>query len=179
MSDDELAKYMPLHGERLRVRQYVRSHNTPKNRGKHTSLLKILREKIETKRNPTRESNRKSDVTDEDMRESKKRFGNRNAAKEKRKVKLGWIHRTSERSIQVRSKKGGGTRKLTLRKDTNKQALLQEGKKLFFPNGRSPHGSLHEFDFDICGYQDRSMDEKVQPLVQCTTKQSCLYSDFI
>ncbi|XP_033727554.1 uncharacterized protein LOC117316877 [Pecten maximus] len=158
MTDEELSKYIPLHGERLRVRKYLRDQTSTKTGGKRSSLLKVLREKIEGRRNQ-KGTNNVTQEEREDMRESNRRFGNRNAEKDTRKLEIGWIHKTDGKSFQVRSKKGGGTRRLTLRKETNKQTLLEEGKKLFFPNGVSQHGREHEFDFDVWDYQDRSMDE--------------------
>lgn len=50
------------------------------------------------------------------MRESNKRFGNKNAEKDRR-IELGWIYKCGSKSFQIRRKKGGGTRKLTLSKD--------------------------------------------------------------
>lgn len=94
-----------------------------------------------------------------DMRESNRRFGNKNAEKDRRRIELGWIHKCGSKSVQIRSKKGGGTRKLTLSKDATKKDLLDMGKMLFFPNGHSSKGSQNDYEFDVWDYQDRSMDE--------------------
>lgn len=82
------------------------------------------------------------------MRESNKRFGNKNAEKERR-IELGWIYKCGSKSFQIKRKKGGGTRKFTLSKDTTKKDLLDMGEMLFFPNGESSKGSQNDFKFDV------------------------------
>lgn len=63
---------------------------------------------------------------------------------------MGWIHKCGSKSIQIRSKKGGGTRKLTLSKDaTTRKDLLDMGKMLFFLNGESSKGSQNDFEFEV------------------------------
>ena len=56
-----------------------------------------------------------SQISFDTMRESNRL--NRNAEKEKQKVEIRWIHKTGNKSFQIRSKKGGRTRKLTMKKD--------------------------------------------------------------
>lgn len=82
------------------------------------------------------------------MRESNKGIGNKNAGKERR-IELGWIHKCGSKSFQIGSKKGGGTRKLTLSKDATKKDLLDMGKMLFFPIGESSKGNQNDFKFDV------------------------------
>jgi len=159
MTDEELSKYIPLHGERLRIRKYLRDRVSSKNRGKRSSLLQVLREKIETREHREATDGESSYSKEKEMRESNRRFGNKNAEKERRRIELGWIHKTSGKSIQIRSKKGGGTRKLTLNKEATKKDLLEIGKRLFFPNGESSKGNQSNFQFDVWDYQDRSMGE--------------------
>ncbi|KAK3097567.1 hypothetical protein FSP39_010956 [Pinctada imbricata] len=165
MSDEELSKYIPLHGERLRVKKFIREKGTKRQNGKRSALLKVLQEKIETKRNKSSKGKTAVestvDETDDEMRESNRRFGNQNASKDMRKVEIGWIHKTSKKSIQIRSRRGGGTRRIAMQKNATKKELLDEGKKLFFPNGKSPQGIETDFDFDLWDYQDRTMNEEV------------------
>lgn len=42
------------------------------------------------------------------MRELNRRFGNKNVEKERRRIELGWIYKCGSKSVQIRSKKGGG-----------------------------------------------------------------------
>lgn len=156
--DEELTKYVPLHGDRLRIRKFLRDRETSKKRGRRSTLFQVLREKIES-RESSGSTDGEGSSKGKDMRESNRRFGNKNAEKERRRIELGWIHKCGSKSVQIRSKKGGGTRKLTLSKDATKKDLLDMGKMLFFPNGQSSKGSQNDFEFDVWDYQDRSMDE--------------------
>ena len=64
-------------------------------------------------------------------RHSRKRqkhhLGNKNASKSPRKVEIGWIHNGKS----VRTKSGGGTRKLDIPNSANTDRILQEGRKIF------------------------------------------------
>lgn len=79
----------------------------------------------------------------------RRQYGNKNAFKDRRYIELGWIHKTHLRAKQVRSRTGGGTRKVCIKKDSTKQDILQEAIKLFLPNGESPKGKVSEFDIDL------------------------------
>ncbi|KAJ8049598.1 putative E3 ubiquitin-protein ligase TOM1 [Holothuria leucospilota] len=56
---------------------------------------------------------------------------------------------------------GGGTRTLHIDRNAKKAELLQEAKKLYFPNGDSPQGHISEFTFDICDYKKTSFGEDI------------------
>lgn len=69
--------------------------------------------------------------TDAGIRQTKKQKATRN-------VEIGWIHSDGKIAKQVRAKQGGGTRKIQMATDAGLKDILQEGKKLFFPDGISP-----------------------------------------
>ena len=60
--------------------------------------------------------------------------------------------------VQVRTKKGGGTRKESVTKDSKKQNLIEKALRLFFPDGKNPEGSLADFDIDLTDFQKHSLD---------------------
>ncbi|XP_078332256.1 uncharacterized protein LOC144625415 [Crassostrea virginica] len=91
----------------------------------------------------------------------RRQFGNRNAVKNTRYIELGWIHQTHLRTKQVRSRTGGGTRKICLRKDSTKHDILQEALRLFFPNGESPKGKVNEFQTDLWDFSERVVKESM------------------
>ncbi|XP_031356742.1 uncharacterized protein LOC116180756 isoform X1 [Photinus pyralis] len=66
---------------------------------------------------------------------------------------MGWLHEDGNKIVQVRSKKGGGTRKLTVEKSAMKQELIEAAQKVFFPNGFSPKGNIEDFDFDLLDFK--------------------------
>ncbi|KAK3730128.1 hypothetical protein QZH41_004831 [Actinostola sp. cb2023] len=41
--------------------------------------------------------------------------------------------------------------------------LIEEGKKLFFPNGKSPNGDAIDMDFDIANFKGDSIDDRTEP----------------
>ena len=68
-----------------------------------------------------------------------------------RKVHLGWMNYNDEQNsyIQVRAKKGGGTRVVDVAVSANMDAIIQIGKELFFPDGKSYFGDINEFHFGL------------------------------
>lgn len=85
MTDEKLTKYVPLHGDRLRIRKFLRDRETSKKRGRRSTLFQVLREKIES-REYTGSTDRDGEGSskEKDMRESSRRFGNTNPEKEKK-----------------------------------------------------------------------------------------------
>lgn len=71
------------------------------------------------------------------------------------------MHYDNEKEVfkQVRAKRGGGTRKLSVSKDAHKKQLIQEAVHLFFPNGRNSLGSLTDFELGLTNYQEVPLDE--------------------
>lgn len=104
MSDEELSKYIPLHGDRVKLRHFLKQQDKEtKSDIKKKRLLSILREKVEEQR---RKKGRGKDLTsssdEDDMRRNKGQPGNKHAAKKDRRIELGWIHKSDGGSIQVR-----------------------------------------------------------------------------
>ena len=54
-------------------------------------------------------------------------------------------------------RRGGGTRRVEVKKDARKEDLIEEGKKLFFPNGESSKGKIDNFKIDLWDFQDKSL----------------------
>lgn len=87
----------------------------------------------------------------EDMRP--RQLGNKNAEKQSRKINLGWMHGGK----QVKLKKGGGTKKINIKKNATKDELIKEGIRLFFPDGESPKGPITDFVTDLRDFSGRSV----------------------
>lgn len=82
--------------------------------------------------------------------------------KKNRKTEIGWMNYDDEKEDfkQVRTKRGGGTRKVDISKDAQKNRT-EEGVGLFFPNGRSSLGSLTDFELDLKDYQEVTVDDTI------------------
>ncbi|XP_061755685.1 uncharacterized protein LOC133552492 [Nerophis ophidion] len=88
--------------------------------------------------------------------------GQKNAAKITRRVEMGWLHFESGMYHQVRTRKGGGTRNLSVQKSVTMGELLETvGKCLFFANGHSSKGLIEDFEFDICDYSHSPVPREV------------------
>ena len=154
MTDEELSSYIPKHGDRLRLKRFLtRSQKEEKQNHKRENLLSILRKKIEDKRHRKPKTDSSAEEESEEMRP--RQLGNRNAQKQTRKIELGWIHL----GVQVRLRKGGGTRKINIKKDATKKDMIKEGIQLFFPHGESPKGPVSEFVCDVKDFSSRSISE--------------------
>ena len=76
-----------------------------------------------------------------------------------RKISLGWLHYSEEkgRFVAVRLNNGGGTRRLDVGSHFNKEMLIEEGKKLFYPNGESSQGQAEDMIFDLANFKGESI----------------------
>ena len=72
-----------------------------------------------------------------------------------RKVTLGWMHSSSrgERHVTVRATQGGGTRRVDFSLDATKDDIIAEGRKLFYPDNMSPHGSAIGMFFNLANFK--------------------------
>ncbi|KAL3876490.1 hypothetical protein ACJMK2_034333 [Sinanodonta woodiana] len=90
------------------------------------------------------------------------RHCNRNAFKENRKVELGWIHNGK----QVRTAKGGGTRKIELPRNSRKE-VLDKAKTLFFPTNHAPLDSIVDFILKLTDFSNREIqNETIEELYE-------------
>lgn len=60
----------------------------------------------------------------------------------------------SNAMFQVRKKGGGGTRNITMLKESNKKDIMDAAIKIFFPNGQSTKGSICDFQTDLFDFQE-------------------------
>ena len=112
MTDDQLKEYLPSYGDRLAVFGYCRrKEKEPCSR--KSKIFERLRGKL---------SRNKCDHVPERERTTPPK----NAQKNRRKIEMGWMHFREEEFVQVRTKKGGGTRKECVLKDSKKQNLIEK-----------------------------------------------------
>lgn len=50
---------------------------------------------------------------------------------------------------------------MLLKKDSTEQDILQEAKKLFFPNGESPKDKVSDFDIDLWDFLERIVENSI------------------
>ncbi|RXM98944.1 hypothetical protein EOD39_12417 [Acipenser ruthenus] len=153
MDDDSLAKYVPIFGDRIAVRNFCKSRESEykeKAETKKQNLLQKLRDKMMLHNNGKEVVNTGRDGEGYENNSKRRCYlkGNRHAVKESRRIELGWLHEGK----QVRKRNGGGTRVLEVSKTADKQALIQLAKDLFFPNGNSKKGYLEDFKYDILDF---------------------------
>lgn len=155
MSDQELSVYIPLHGDRIRVKRFLEQRQKKqKQNSKRENLLAVLRKKIEDPRQKRKFNDLSEEEEEQQLEDMRPRqIGNKNAEKQTRKIELGWMHG----GVQVRLKKGGGTRKVSIKKNATKDDLIKEGIRLFFPNGESPKGPITDFVTDLRDFSGRSV----------------------
>ena len=77
-----------------------------------------------------------------------------------RKISLGWLHYSEEkeRFVAVRLSSGGGTRRLDVGSHFSKEKLIEEGKKLFYPNDESSQGHADDMMFDLANFKGESIE---------------------
>lgn len=139
MTDSELSRYIPRLGDRIAVRQYCKIE--VQDTGEVSKAAQSLLTKLKGRRVA-----------------SKKLSGNSNAAKIERSFQLGMFEKVGESYVQVRERRGGGTRHLKAPKSITMAEVMEMGKQLFFPNGESKIGNVEEFNFTVRDFTEELLD---------------------
>nr|XP_020470522.1 uncharacterized protein LOC109968535 [Monopterus albus] len=149
MTDDQLSHYLPSYGDRLAVFGYCRRKDkdpsTRKSKLFERCLSMVFRQKGDR----------------EHVLEREHQTSLRNAQKNQRKIELGWMHFREGEFVQVRTKKGGGTRKESVPKGSKKQQLIEKAGQLFFPGGKNAEGNLTDFDIDLTDFQQHTLEDSI------------------
>ena len=145
MDDATLANYIPSYGDRIALFNYCKSKKPISKRKQ--GLLEKLREKMKVRKEGTKEN-----ISHADTRTTQTK-----KLKTTRNVEIGWIHSDGHIAKQVRAKQGGGTRKIQLAVNAGLKDILQEGKKLFFPDGISPKGPESDFEFEVWDFKQNHL----------------------
>ena len=124
---------------------WPQEQETPQ-RKKNKLIITKPQQKLDAARNKKSKPCEITATDQDDMRKVHQPYGNRNAAKQTRLIEVGWKNKASQRSIQVRKNKGGGTRKLEISKLTTKADIIKTAVDLFFPNGRSVKRPISDFN---------------------------------
>lgn len=157
IDDNHLSKYFPKFGDRIALINFCKKRKT---NHRKDGLLKKLKDKLKKKRY---RSNSSSDDEKPESRSPSVRL------KLTRQIELGWLHYDVDgRLRQVRTKQGGGTRKVDVPKRANKMYILEKGVALFFVNGVSSKGKKEEFDFDLLDFQQNpfTLDLTVEEMLK-------------
>lgn len=187
MEDGDLANYLPSYGDRLALFNFCRNQQPISKR--KLGLFHRLRHKLKLRkgagqdeeenqdesdlnpsssatptrqqRTPTRhQSSRAAPTTSQSSRSRASPMRRQRAST--RTIEIGWLHRQNNETKQIRTKQGGGTRKVVMDVSSGMDDILQKGKSLFFPQGISTKGPEIDFDFELC-------DHKLNPVVEDIT----------
>ncbi|CAL9685426.1 unnamed protein product [Knipowitschia caucasica] len=146
VEDSYLARYIPAYGDRIATRRFCMEKKSPKIKdAKKMSILHRLQKKMKTASGSCGEPS----TTNPNTR--------KNAVKTTRKIEFGWLHEGK----QIRKRSGGGTRLLSVSKDSTKEDLLKTGKDLFFQNGESQMGKWEEFYASIEDFKESPINDHV------------------
>jgi hypothetical protein len=133
---------IPSLGDRLALKGFCQKDKTA---NKSANLLEKLRAKITMKKGDVSACSSRDEQEDESNLSSKARLGNQYAYKATRLIELGWIH--NGRNIPL--KKGGGTRRVRVRKTDDKDYLETAAINLFFPTGSNNFGNISDCEVDV------------------------------
>lgn len=149
MSLDELIKVVPSLTERLKLRNFCAERQSAQS---GTNEKRSLLEKLALKMNAQSATSNLA---------TSKPTCSKNAEKESRFIEVGLacFSKKENRYKAIRSSKGGGTRRLSLKKNSFVRDVLKESKELFFPNGSSPIGEIKDFDCIMLDFKFNKVDE--------------------
>ncbi|KAM4698703.1 uncharacterized protein WCC33_014236 [Rhinophrynus dorsalis] len=152
LDDDSLSSYIPSYGDRIALFNFCkRSEPVAKRK---MGLFEKLRNKLKL-RKAQEQTTMNAGIQQNSTR------GRKTHRKITRSIEIGWLHEDEGVIKQVRTKQGGGTRKVAMPKTAGKEELMQQGKSLFFPAGKSSKGHESVFEFDMCDFQQNSLNTDV------------------
>jgi len=72
-----------------------------------------------------------------------------------RKILLGWMHRAAQpnKYVTVRNSNGGGSRRVEMPINASKTDIIEDAKKLFFPEGISTYSMVDEMQFELANFK--------------------------
>ena len=146
MTEDELREYIPTYGDRVAALTFARTCTGKEENLRKETVLESLRKKLDCKRGKKCHKNL---------------LGNTNAKREMRRIELGWLDFDNKIGDfrQVRTQSGGGTRSLNIPVSASQEDVIEVGKNLFFPDGRSKKGLVGNFDFVLKDFQANNVKE--------------------
>lgn len=156
MDDIQLAEFVPKFGDRIALRQFckLQSRTECSISSRKQSLLENLREKLKSKGNLNK---------DEDQNKPKKPK-TCSKAHDNKQIEIGWLcclDENEDKYGQVREISGGGTRKIKVPKQADRDYIIEKGIDLFFPKGISTKGQLDEFIVDLFDFKRHRIDTDV------------------
>ncbi|XP_057183816.1 uncharacterized protein LOC130550382 [Triplophysa rosa] len=151
MNDSDLASYIPSYGDRLALLNFCRSQKPASKR--KLGLFERLREKMKLRKQSTTEPQSEETPGTSKLKSRSKAS--------KRQIEIGWIHIDNKETKQVRTKQGGGTRKVTMDINAGYNDILKEGKDLFFPDGNSSKGHECDFSFEVWDFRQNVLPSDV------------------
>lgn len=149
MSKDQLAHFFPKLGDKLAIIDFCQKFHFKDS--KRQSLLDRLKVKIS------------SSNTSKDGQTSTSCAGKSSCppnTEPNRQIKLGWLLERDDGVLhEVRTKLGGGTRKITASKDFKKEQILKISVDLFFPKGMNCRGKISDFEsINFLDFQQKNYD---------------------
>ncbi|KAF5298777.1 hypothetical protein FQR65_LT09646 [Abscondita terminalis] len=136
MPEQDLREWVPKYGDR--VLSFCRRNAD----GRKKSLIEKLKLRMEEKQN---KGNTSRVNQTQKIRKTKST----------RIVEIGWLCKNDNDTCyhQVRTKYGGGTRKISVNKMFNCNDILEKGTNLFFHEGVSTKGNIEMFDVELLDYK--------------------------
>lgn len=130
MSEQDLSKYIPLYGDRLAAVAFCRNtHRSDPETSRRGQLLERIRAKVCV---PDSKAVKRAGS-------SEKLKGNKNAKRQARRLEIGWMNFSEKENDfkQVRTVKGGGTRHVTVDRNTTVREVQEMAESLFSQMGPS------------------------------------------
>ena len=153
IDDATLAIHVPLLGDRVALRNHLNvgiSGKKPQPAAKRRDLFEKLKARMaENGSLEEGASTSKGRARDEGVQAESR------ARKKTRRIEVGWIHDKK----QVRRRAGGGIRKLDVDRNYKKSDIINEALGLFFPEGKSQHGYVKDFNIDLLDFKDNPVPD--------------------
>jgi len=163
MTDDELQHYLPAYGDRIAVKTFLRANGPGCSSDAQNAVDRPVFNRLRLKIAERRRKSGKAHLlgNEECASRPEKLRGNSNAARENRRIEVGWhdFDHVCHMHKQVRIQNGGGIRHLSVPKLTTVEDILQSALQLFFPDGKNKKGDIGDFEFEIRSFDGSSVGQ--------------------
>lgn len=125
MDDMQLAEFVPQFGVRIALKQFckLQSGTECSLSSKKQSLLENLRQKL----------NRKGNLNEDGNQNKPKKAKTDIKAHDYKQIEIGWLCWLDDKYRQVREISGGGTRKIKVPKEADRDYIIERGIDFFSP----------------------------------------------
>ncbi|CAC5399942.1 unnamed protein product [Mytilus coruscus] len=157
MSDEELKNYLPVHGDRLRLRQHLKNDDQSNRKNK---LLKVLHKKVDKAK--TKKIKHQGSIRRQRARTTcVERMETEMLLKALGMLKLGGFTKYIKEQSKYDPRLEEGLEKFVCARTQQEKKVWKRPDNFFFPDGESKKGKLEDLNYDMWDFSERKLKSDI------------------